>query len=54
MQFVKGKIIRWFPEPIRWVGVWNTNKALVKANKNGGKRGWWLKLLDRMNMGFTC
>jgi len=26
----------------------------VKADANNGKRGLWLKLLDRLNLGFTC
>ncbi len=54
MQFVRGKTMPWFPEPFRWLGIRFTNRAMVKADKNGGKRGWWLKLLDKMNLGFAC
>ena len=54
MQFVKKKPIPWAPEPLRWVGVYLTHKALEKADANGGKRGLWLKLLDMLNLGFTC
>jgi len=31
-----------------------TQNALVKADKNGGKRGLWLKFLDSLGLGFTC
>jgi len=54
MQFVKKKPIPWAPEPLRWIGVYLTHKALEKADANGGKRGLWLKLLDMLNLGFTC
>ena len=54
MQFVTKKPMPWAPEPFRWLGVSFTQKALVKADQNNGKRGLWLKLLDAMNLGFTC
>ena len=54
MQFVTKKPMPWAPEPFRWFGVKFTQKALVKADQNNGKRGLWLKLLDAMNLGFTC
>ena len=54
MQFVKKKPKPWVPEPLRWFGVRYTQKALVKADTKGGKRGLWLKLLDSMNLGFSC
>jgi len=54
MQFVKGKALPWVPEPVRWIGVRLTHIALVKADANNGKRGLWLKLLDMLNLGFTC
>jgi len=54
MQFVTRKSLPWAPEPFRWIGVRLTQNALVKADKNGGKRGLWLKLLDKLGLGFTC
>ena len=54
MQFVKKKPMKWFPDPLRWIGVTLTRHALSKADANGGKRGLWLKLLDYFNMGFAC
>ena len=54
MKFVTGKVIPWAPEPFRWIGVRITQKALIKADKNGGKRGLWLRFLDFLGLGFTC
>ena len=54
MQFVTKKPMPWAPEPFRWFGVKFTQNALVKADQNNGKRGLWLKMLDAMNLGFTC
>jgi len=54
MQFVTRKSLPWAPEPFRWLGVKFTQKALIKADKNGGKRGLWLKFLDMLGLGFTC
>jgi len=54
MQFVTRKSLPWAPEPFRWLGVKLTQIALIKADKNGGKRGLWLKFLDMLGLGFTC
>lgn len=54
MKFITKKAIPWFPEPVRWIGVTFTQRALIKADKNGGKRGLWLKFLDAFGLGFTC
>ena len=54
MQFVTRKPLPWAPEPFRWLGVKITQNALMKADRNGGKRGLWLRLLDKLGLGFTC
>ncbi len=54
LQFVTQKALPWMPEPLRWLGVRFTQNALIKADRNGGKRGLWLKTLDRLGLGFTC
>ena len=54
MQFVTRRSLPWTPEPFRWLGVRLTQRALIKADRNGGKRGLWLKILDRLGLGFTC
>ncbi len=54
MRLVTSKAFPWPPEPIRWMSVRMTQLALVRADKNGGKRGLWLKFLDVLGLGFTC
>ena len=54
MKFVTSKPMPWVPEPFRWVGVRLTQLALLKADRNGGKRGLWLTFLDKLGLGFTC
>jgi glycine/D-amino acid oxidase-like deaminating enzyme len=40
------------PEPLRWAGIQLTRRALARADRNAGRRGPWLRLLDRLGMGF--
>lgn len=54
MQLVTRKALPWPPEPFRWMAVRMTQRALARADKNGGKRGLWLKFLDALGLGFTC
>jgi len=54
MDFVTGKTLSWAPEPFRWLGVRLTQNALIRADNNGGKRGLWLRFLDKLGLGFTC
>jgi glycine/D-amino acid oxidase-like deaminating enzyme len=52
LQMVKAKPIPFPPEPLRWAGITLTRRALAKADRNEGRRGPWLRLLDRLGMGF--
>jgi glycine/D-amino acid oxidase-like deaminating enzyme len=40
------------PEPIRYAGIQLTRRALARADERQGHRGPWLRLLDRLGMGF--
>jgi glycine/D-amino acid oxidase-like deaminating enzyme len=40
------------PEPLRWVGVQLTRRAIARADRREGRRGPWLGLLDRFGIGF--
>jgi len=40
------------PEPLRWLAVGITRRALIRADARGGRRGPWLRLLDRFGVGF--
>ena len=42
----------WPPEPIRWIGINLTRRALARADRRGGRRGPWLRLLDAAGVGF--
>lgn len=40
------------PEPLRSATINFTRWSLDQADRNQGKRNWWLRLLDRLGMGF--
>jgi len=40
------------PEPARWFGIELTRRALARADEHEGRRGPWLRTLDRLGMGF--
>lgn len=40
------------PEPLAWLGIKITTAAMIRSDRNGGKRGPWLKLMDAVGMGF--
>ena len=52
LGFVRRRPLPWPPEPIRSLGVELTQRALAKADNNQGRRGPWLRLLDRLHLGF--
>jgi glycine/D-amino acid oxidase-like deaminating enzyme len=54
MKLVTSRALPWPPEPFRWIAVRMTQLALVRADRNGGKRGLWLRFLDALGLGFTC
>ena len=54
MHFVRKKALPWPPEPFRWMGVTLTRKEMDRADRNNGKRGLWLRILDRLKLGFAC
>jgi len=54
MQFIRKKAMNWPPEPVRWFGVTMSRRGMMKADKNKGKQGPWMKLMDRLGLGFAC
>ena len=40
------------PEPLRWAVVQFTRRQLAAADRSGGRRGIWLRVLDRLGLGF--
>jgi len=40
------------PEPFRYPIINLTRWSMDRADRNQGKRNWWLKLLDALGLGF--
>jgi len=52
LELVRSKPIPFPPEPLRWAAIGLTTRALVRADRDGGRRGPWLRFLDRIGAGF--
>jgi glycine/D-amino acid oxidase-like deaminating enzyme len=52
LKMVRSKPVPFPPEPLRWAGITLTRRALAKADRRDGRRGAWLRTLDRLGMGF--
>jgi glycine/D-amino acid oxidase-like deaminating enzyme len=52
LGMVRAKPIPFPPEPLRWAGITLTRRALARADRRDGRRGPWLRVLDRLGMGF--
>ncbi|MEV7646204.1 FAD-dependent oxidoreductase [Arthrobacter sp. NPDC089319] len=52
LQLVRKKPLPFPPEPLAWLGVKLTTAAMVRADRNQGRRGPWLKAMDAVGMGF--
>jgi hypothetical protein len=53
LQMVKHKPIPFPPEPLRFLFIRLTQWSINRADQNQGKRNLWLKLQDRIGLGFT-
>jgi len=52
LDLVRRAPIPFPPEPIRTAGIQLTRRAIARADADGGRRGPWLRLLDRLGLGF--
>jgi glycine/D-amino acid oxidase-like deaminating enzyme len=52
LEMVRRRPLPFPPEPARWTGIQLTRRALARADRRGGRRGPWLRLLDRLGLGF--
>jgi glycine/D-amino acid oxidase-like deaminating enzyme len=52
LAYVRSKPVPFPPEPLRWAVVQFTRNRLAAADRNGGRRGLWLRILDRLGLGF--
>jgi len=51
LRMVREKPLPFPPEPVRWAGITLTRRAMEKQARVG-KRGPWLRMLDRLGLGF--
>jgi glycine/D-amino acid oxidase-like deaminating enzyme len=52
LKLVRTRPLPFPPEPARWAVIQATRLALARADARGGRRGPWLRLLDRLGLGF--
>jgi glycine/D-amino acid oxidase-like deaminating enzyme len=52
LELVRSRPIPFPPEPLRYAVVQATRRALIRSDERRGKRGSWLRLLDRIGAGF--
>lgn len=52
LQMVRSRPIPFPPEPLRYAAIEATRRALARADERGGRRGPWLRALDRIGAGF--
>ena len=52
LEMVRRRPLPFPPEPARWAAIEVTRRALARADERGGRRGPWLRALDRFGLGF--
>jgi len=52
LRMVRSRPIPFPPEPLRYAAIQATRHALARADERGGRRGPWLRALDRIGAGF--
>jgi glycine/D-amino acid oxidase-like deaminating enzyme len=52
LDLVRKRPMPFPPEPLRSLGIAITRRALDRADRRQGRRGPWLRLLDRVGLGF--
>jgi glycine/D-amino acid oxidase-like deaminating enzyme len=52
LRMVRSRPIPFPPEPLRYAAIQLTRSALARADERGGRRGPWLRALDRIGAGF--
>jgi glycine/D-amino acid oxidase-like deaminating enzyme len=52
LKLVRSRPLPFPPEPLRYAVVEATRRALIRADERRGRRGLWLRALDRVGAGF--
>jgi glycine/D-amino acid oxidase-like deaminating enzyme len=53
LRAMRSRPVPFPPEPLRWSGIQLTRHYLAKADESDGRRGLWLRALDRLGLGFN-
>jgi len=51
LEMVRRPAVPFPPEPAAWAGIELTRRALARADETG-RRGPWLRTLDRLGLGY--
>ncbi|HZP14608.1 MAG TPA: FAD-dependent oxidoreductase, partial [Nocardioides sp.] len=54
LEMVRTRPIPFPPEPFASIGIHLTNWSLSRADARGGRRNLWLRILDRLGLGFEA
>jgi hypothetical protein len=49
---VRSRPLPFPPEPLAWLGIQATRRAIAAADRNQGRRNLWLRTLDRVGLGY--
>ncbi len=52
LRYARTRPVPFPPEPLRWAVIQLTRNRLAAADRRRGRRGLWLRLLDRLGLGF--
>jgi len=52
LSMVKKTATPFPPEPLKYFGISVTRRSIARADRHEGKRNFWLRLLDRLGLGF--
>lgn len=52
LQMVRKRPLPFPPDPIAWAGIELTKREMIRADRQGGKQGLWLKFTNALGMGF--
>jgi glycine/D-amino acid oxidase-like deaminating enzyme len=52
LRAIRSRPLPFPPEPLRWAAIELTRRGLAAADRNRGRRGPWLRTLDRLGLGF--
>jgi hypothetical protein len=52
LEMVRTKPLPFPPEPFRSMGIHLTRWSMERADRNGGRENLWLRVMERLGLGF--